>query len=169
MAAGLLCGLSLALGGHDVRMAATLSVMGLLCGLPAVEAAALAVSACRCGGMGGWLLPDAAEWTDGSLFGLRWPARRPMRCFPDGCWKRVRALARGPEPGVRSMETAFVSQRIEHMRDALERLAKALPDPGSQAITSGEELGELLCARCANRRALLGKGRVRTERLLLRT
>ena len=37
VAAGLLCGLSLALGGHDVRMAATLSVMGLLCGLPAIE------------------------------------------------------------------------------------------------------------------------------------
>ena len=50
--------------------------------------------------------------------------------------------------------------------DALERLAKALPDPGSQAITSGEELGELLCARCANRELCWGKGRVRTERLL---
>ena len=47
VAAGLLCGLSLALGGHDVRMAATLSVMGLLCGLPAVERRR-------------WLLPPAA-------------------------------------------------------------------------------------------------------------
>ena len=69
VAAGLLCGLSLALGGHDVRMAATLSVMGTAVRASGGRAAALAVSACRCGGMGGWLLPDAAEWTDGSLLG----------------------------------------------------------------------------------------------------
>ena len=165
VAAGLLCGLSLALGGHDVRMAATLSVMGLLCGLPAVERRR-------------WLLPPAAVagWAVGySLTPMSgptvpfWAALAGAAAYallPGWMLERVRALARGPEPGVRSMETAFVSQRIEHMRDALERLAKALPDPGSQAITSGEELGELLCARCANRELCWGKGRVRTERLL---
>lgn len=165
VAAGLLCGLSLALGGHDVRMAATLSVMGLLCGLPAVERRR-------------WLFPPAAVagWAVGySLTPLSgptvpfWAALAGAAAYallPGWMLERVRALARGPEPGVRSMETAFVSQRIEHMRDALERLAKALPDPGSQAITSGEELGELLCARCANRELCWGKGRVRTERLL---
>ena len=165
VAAGLLCGVSLALGGHDVRMAATLSVMGLLCGLPAVERRR-------------WLMPPAAVagWAVGySLTPLSGPTislaavlagAAAYALLPGWVLERVRALARGPEPGVRSMETAFVTQRIAHMRDALERLAKALPDPGSQAFTSGEELGELLCARCANRELCWGKGRIKTERLL---
>ena len=122
-----------------------------------------------------YFMSDYRKWfachapgLDPDATGIGWNAHRAAAyaLLPGWMLERVRALARGPEPGVRSMETAFVSQRIEHMRDALERLAKALPDPGSQAITSGEELGELLCARCANRELCWGKGRVRTERLL---
>ena len=171
VAAGLLCGLSLALGGHDVRMAATLSVMGLLCGLPAVERRR-------------WLLPPAAVagWVVGySLTPLSgptvpfWAALAGAAAYallPGWMLERVRALARGPEPGVRSMETAFVSQRIEHMRDALERLADVLhawdktaappaaprhilPAPGAARCTIAEAL--LRPARAVRMRDAVGE------------
>lgn len=162
-AGGLACGVALALSGHDSRVAVPLSLMGLLCGLPGVEKrrwlyppAALA----------GWLLggfltssPEPGLWT--ALAGAMGYA-----LLPGWLSERARAMARGAEAGAGSMESAFVSQRIEHMREAIDRLARALPDPSEQAASAGQELGELLCARCANREQCWGKGRARTERLL---
>ena len=162
---GLMCGLALAMSGHDSRVAPVLAIIGLLCGLPPMQRRRWLLSPAAAAGwaLGYVLTPLSAPalnfWA--ALAGAAGYALLPARLAD-----RVRACAQGPEPGVRTMEAAFVSQRIAHMRDAVDRLARALPDPDGQEGSSGAELGELLCGRCANHELCWGRGRERTERLL---
>jgi len=64
------------------------------------------------------------------------------------------------------MENAFVTQRIAHMREAIQNLARALPQCEDDTLSTGEELGSLLCAQCANQEQCWGRSRSRTEKML---
>ncbi len=161
---GMLCGLALALGGFDCGVAVPLAVCGLLCGLPPL---ARWRGLCVPAALGAWLLgafltpaatPPLGLWA--ALAGGVGCRLIPARVL-EGC-KAGAYVANGAQ----SMDTAFVTQRIAHMQDAVQRLARALPRFGEDERSSGEELGTLLCAQCANREMCWGRGRARTERLL---
>jgi hypothetical protein len=64
------------------------------------------------------------------------------------------------------MENDFVSQRIAHMREAVDEIARLLPRPADAAIGDGEALGALLCAACLNREMCWGRTRKATEEVL---
>ena len=79
---------------------------------------------------------------------------------------RLKPWLHGTETGDRSMENAFVTQRIAYMQEAIQNLAKALPEIGGEELSAGEELGSLLCAQCANRELCWGRSRAKTEKML---
>ena len=64
------------------------------------------------------------------------------------------------------MDNAFVTQRIAHMRTAIESLARALPDCEEDMPAAAEELGAVLCADCAKRELCWGRSRSRTVKML---
>lgn len=161
MTGGLMCGLSLAATGHDSRLALPLALCGLMGGIAPMKRFR-------------WLnLPASVliAWLVGVLSG-------PLSLWATGlgaavfCLMPVRLLEKakpylsGMDAPRQSMETAFVQSRIEHMREAVTRLALAIPQPQEAALTAGEELGEMLCAKCANREMCWGRTRSRTEKLL---
>lgn len=165
VAAGLLGGLSLALGGHDCRIALSLALCGLCCGIPFLAKKR-------------WLFPPAALLGNLLAFFVT-PLLSPPLSFwavasggllfvllPPRTLERARAFSTGAPAGSRNMESAFVAQRIAHMQDAVQRLAKALPQRTDLISSGSAELGALLCAQCANRELCWGRSRGRTERML---
>lgn len=162
---GLMCGLSLAFGGHDSALVLPLTLLGLLGGLPGVNRKR-------------WLMiPSAfasnalsAFVTTGARPALSWWAAGlgalSYLLFSSSYLDRLKPWLRGVEAGDRSMENAFVSQRIAHMREAIENLARALPQHAPEMLSAGEELGGVMCSRCANRELCWGRSRARTERML---
>ncbi len=164
-AAGLLYGLSLAFGGHDSRIAFSLSLLGLLCGIPLISRRR-------------WLSVPAALLGNLLAFFVM-PLLNPLLSFwavgigsvvfaflPGRSMDRLRAFATGAPKRAAGMETAFVTQRIAHMQDAVQRIAKALPARSEIIPADGAELGSMLCAQCANRELCWGRSRARTERML---
>lgn len=165
MTGGLMCGLSLAAAGHDSRLALPLALCGLIGGAAPMKRFR-------------WLqLPTAVltAWLAGLMTGA---GAAPLSLWAAGvgaalfCLLPIRLLERakpylsGMDVPGKSMETAFVQSRIEHMHDAVLRLAKAIPQPEGAAPSAGEELGEMLCAKCANREMCWGRTRNRTEKML---
>lgn len=162
---GLLCGLALALDGHDCRIALSLSLCGLFAGFPPVVHQK-------------WLSFPAAGLANVLALFVTPLANAPLGWWAVGCgtmvWiltpqrfvERIQPYLREADTSDRSMENAFVTQRIAHMREAIQNLARALPKPQDEAISAGEELGELLCSQCANREQCWGRGRPRTEKLM---
>ena len=162
---GLLCGIALALGGHDSRVALSLSLCGLCGGLPLIGRKRwLAIGCVGLANVMAWFVtplahPPLAWWaaaTGAVLFGL----------MPVGMLEKLKPYLHAAEMGERSMENAFVTQRIAHMRTAIENLARALPDWEEESSTSGEELGAVLCVDCAKRELCWGRSRSRTEKML---
>ncbi|MEG2315894.1 MAG: SpoIIE family protein phosphatase [Clostridia bacterium] len=164
-AIGLFCGLSLAFGGHDCRVAFSLSLIGLFCGLPMVARKRwLCIPAAITGNLLAIFttpfIPPTISWwvlAVGIFAALLLPGR---------ALEYIRAFAVGVPQPVNGMESTFVTQRITYLQDAVQRVAKALPREEETSLTCGEELGALLCAQCANRELCWGRSRARTERML---
>ncbi|MEG1471013.1 MAG: SpoIIE family protein phosphatase [Clostridia bacterium] len=165
VAAGLLCGLSMALGGHDCRIALSLAMCGLFCGFPfLLKRRWLCIPLAMLGNLLAFFItplhtPTLSYWAVGigsALFALL-----PMPVFE---WVR-NFSAVSPRATV-TMENAFVTQRIAHMQEAVQRLAEALPKRTDLISNASTELGALLCERCANREQCWGRSRPRTERML---
>lgn len=165
VAFGLMFGLALLMTGHPAGLVLPLSLTGLVCGLPGVNRkrwhlipTVLTGNAAACLAL--FSLQSALGWQAcvlGAVIGALIPA---------SIRERVRPWLRGMENGDRSMENAFVSQRIAHMREAIENLARALPVNEEKLPSAGEELGGLLCTSCMNRELCWGRSREKTERML---
>lgn len=165
VAGGALCGLALALGGHDSRVALALALCGLAGGLPqSTRRRWLYVPGAALANVLAWFVtplnPPPIGWgallAGAALCGL----------MPVSVLDRLKPYLHGMERSDRSMENAFISQRITHMQQAIHDLAQALPDWEEESPTTGEELGALLCAQCANRELCWGRSRSRTEKML---
>lgn len=164
-AAGLICGFVLVMGGHDYRLVFPLCLCGLLGGLNGLFGtrlllAPMAAVICY---LAGCLSPAGAQpihWLTGLLGGLMC-ALSP---------RRLRELTElylsGRLPGDAPMESDYVSQRIAHMRDAVDEIARALPKPDAFTLRDGEALGAILCAACTNRELCWGRTRKATEDML---
>lgn len=165
MTGGLMCGLSLAATGHDSRLVLPLALCGMISGtapmkrfrwlhLPVMLLTA-GISGLITGASAGSLSPWAAG-LGSAVFCL----------LPTRLLEKAKPYLSGMDAPRKSMETAFVQSRIEHMRDAVTRLARAIPQPERDTLSAGEELGEMLCAKCANREMCWGRTRGRTEKML---
>lgn len=165
-AGGMLCGIALALGGHSSALTLPLGVLGLLGGLAGVKRRRWLMIPCA--------LASAAlsAFVSGGAPALGWWAAGMgavvYRSMPPHLLDRLKPWLKGVEAGDRSMENAFVSQKIAHMRDAIERLARALPQCPTETLSAGEELGGVMCIRCSNRELCWGRSRERTESMLSR-
>ena len=165
VSAGLFCGLSLVLGGHDYRLVFPLCLCGLICGLRLLARKPLwyvpvALAACL---LTQFLSPgnhQPIHWIAGLAGGIL------CALAPRGLCEKAELYLSGTLPGNARMENDFVSQRIAHMQDAVNEIARALPQPHSRRIGDGEALGALLCAQCSNRELCWGRSRQKTEQLL---
>ena len=165
VAGGVLCGLALAMGGYDSRIVLVLSLCGFSGGLPMV---------CR----RRWLAPAAAALCNVLAWFVTPLSHPPIAwltllagslayaLISGSALDALKPYLHGLERGDRSMENAFISQRIAHMRQAIHNLAQALPEWPEETISTGEELGALLCAQCPNRELCWGRSRIRTEQML---
>ena len=164
-AAGLFCGLSLVMGGHDYRLVFPLCLCGFVCGLrflmrKPVSYVPVAAAACL---LTGFLTPangQPVHWLTGVLAGIL------CALLPRTAREKTELYLSGNLPGNARMENDFVSQRIAHMRDAVNEIARALPRPASDTASDGEVLGLLLCAQCSNRELCWGRSRRDTEQML---
>jgi len=165
---GVMCSLALVLGGHDSRLLLVLGLGGFATGMPSLGRARwTAVPVMLFCNLLSWFLaateaPVLSWWAAGLgsfLFVLT------PRSFLD----KLKPYLHGAENGERSMENAFVTQRIAQMREAIQNLAHALPQFDGEELSAGEELGTLLCAQCANREFCWGRSRSRTEKMLSAT
>ena len=161
---GLMCGLALLVTGHPGGLVLPLSLIGLTCGLPGerpgrwhVLPAALLANVLSCVLLYSFH-PLLGWWACGL-------GAAAAMLLPSKALQRLKPWLRGMETGERGMENAFVAQRIAHMRDAIENLARALPEQ-EEPLSAGEELGGLLCVRCSNREQCWGKGREKTQKML---
>ena len=165
IAAGLFCGVALALCGHDSRLAFSLTVLGLLCGLKPVRRYRP-------------LLPPAAMLSNLLAFfvmplalpALGWMAvflGALLCCFigRDSREKLEELLSSEPLRSA-SMENAFITDYIGHLRQSIYSVAKALPQPECDPFSQGAELGRRLCEECSNREMCWGRARQRTEKLM---
>ena len=164
-AAGLFCGLALAFGGHDCRVAFSLSLCGLVCGLPFVTTHRLlalpasmagALLACFVTPLATPPLPYSAVLAGGACFLL----------LPKGLRDAARNLLSSQTKTGGRMEATFLTEYIGHLQESIRAIAKALPQNTGMIPTGGEELGALLCAQCATREMCWGRGRARTEKLM---
>lgn len=165
VAGGLMTGLSLSLVGQDIHGMLTLALCGFFGGLaPVGRMRWLAVPAVALADVLGWFFtpfsqPPLGAWT--AMAGALGYALMPSRTLE---W--LKPYLHGVEARDRSMENAFVTHRVSHMRDAIESLARALPAWEEEAPSEGEELGALLCAQCPNRELCWGRSREKTEKML---
>lgn len=165
---GVMCGLALALGGHDSRIAMALALGGLMAGLPPVcRMRWICVVLMSFANLLAWfvtpLMQSPLSWWAAGLGGLI------FALTPTSFLDRLKPYLHGTDTGDRSMENAFVTQRIASMQEAIQNLARALPDVGDEELSTGEDLGSMLCAQCANRELCWGRSRARTEKMLSAT
>ncbi len=164
-AAGLICGLLLVMGGHDYRLVFPLCLCGLLGGLHSLSSirlllVPLTTLACY---LTGCLTPSGAQpihWLTGLVGGLLCAA------MPKKLRDTAELYLSGRLPGDAPMENDFVSQRIAHMRDAVDEIARVLPRPDTFSLRDGEALGALLCVACTKREMCWGRTRRATEDML---
>lgn len=164
-AGGFCCGFALALGGHDSRLTVALALCGLICGFqPVSRRRFLLIPSALLSSLLAFyvtplLAPPLGYWAAGIGSAL-------YVFLPAWLRERVDAVTQGTAERAQSMESAFVSQRIAHMREAVHELARALPACEGKELSTGAELGDLMCAQCANRELCWGKSRARTEKML---
>lgn len=164
-AGGLFCGLALAFGGHDCRIAFSLSLCGLLCGVPFLKKKRpLGMAAAFAGNLLSFFVTPLTQptlgWLAVALGGL---------CYvllPKSRLDEVRELLcpLGRQSG--GMDGAFLRETIGRMQESIRSVAKALPQVAETVPSEGLELGELLCAQCSNRELCWGRARARTEKLM---
>lgn len=162
---GLMTGLALALVGQDMHGMLALALCGFLGGLaPVARMRWLAIPAVALADVLSWFFtpfaqPPLGAWT--AMAGALGYALMPSRTLD---W--LKPYLHGVEARDRSMENAFVTHRVSHMRDAIESLARALPTWEEETPSAGEDLGALLCAQCPNRELCWGRSREKTEKML---
>lgn len=162
---GMMSGFALALGGHDSRLIIALALGGMLAGLPPISRARwICLPLMLFANLLSWFVTLLAQaplsWWAAGIGGLL------FAITPAGWLDKLKPYLHGTDTGDRSMENAFVTQRIAHMREAIQNLAHALPSCEEEALSTGEDLGSLLCAQCANRELCWGRSRSRTEKML---
>lgn len=164
---GLLCGVTLALCGHDSRIAMNLALGGLFSGLVCGHQKRWL---CDLSFLGGHILafyltpltaPILSHWT--ALLGCAvflFTSQRPI--------DRLRSLGLNTAPGSRSMEGLFVQQRLMRWEGAMRSMASALPaiTTTDTALLSGKELSAVLCAGCPEHELCWGRNQQHTEMLL---
>lgn len=160
-ACGLLCGVSLALTGHESVSLISLGLCGLLCRLAPKKR---------------WLMPPCALAANMVAFFLTTQAQPPISFIAVA----VGALAFPPMPerlaerangfasarAGKSMESRFIRKRIEHLQGAVKQVAASLPTCEDAELSTGMELGALLCSQCSNREQCWIRGKAQTERML---
>ena len=165
VAGGCFAGLALALGGHDARVMLALSLCGLLGGLPPVVHMRwlLIPSVCAAQAVA-WFVTQMEALPLGLCSGIA----GTLACvlLRSRLLEKFGPYLRSSVKNERTMENAFVTQRIEHMRAAIENLARALPEWPEESLSPGQELGEVLCAQCINRELCWGRSRNSTEKML---
>ncbi len=158
---GLACGITLALGGHESLLSIPVCLVGLA-GRSRKRWLAVPVTLCintlvSYGILGGMLALDWLTAASGALAYL---------CVSSSSLEKLKPWFRGIDTRDRTMENAFIAQRITHMREAIQNLARALPD-GTEAMERPEkELRELLCVRCSHSEACWSRSRSKTEKML---
>lgn len=162
---GLMCGLALALDGHDSRVAIAMALGGMMAGLPSVGRMRwICLPLMAAANLLAWFVTPLTNaplsWWAAVLGGTAFAAT------PANWIDRLKPYLHGTDTGDRSMENAFVTQRIASMQEAIRNLAHALPELGVEEATTGEDLGSLLCAQCANRELCWGRSRSSTEKML---
>lgn len=164
IAGGLLCGLSLALDGHDSRIALVLALCGFFGGLaPVVRYRWLCLPAVAlANGLASFVTPLAQPPMNGwAMVG----ALGMIFIHPDRM-EKLKPYLYMTYPRESTMESAFVTQRIAHMQTAIENLARALPAWEEETPPEADELRKTLCAQCPNREICWGRSKNRTERML---
>jgi len=162
---GMMSGFALALGGHDSRLIMALALGGMLAGLPPISRARwICLPLMLFANLLSWFVTLLAQaplsWWAAGIGGF------VFVITPVEWLDMLKPYLHGTDTGDRSMENAFVTQRIAHMREAIQNLAHALPSCEEEAMSTGEDLGSLLCAQCANRELCWGRSRNRTEKML---
>jgi len=165
IAGGLFCGIALAFGGHDSRIAFSLTMVGLFCGLPPLRRWRVLVipAAVIADFLAFFVMPlakPALSWAavlTGSLF-----------CFllSHDIREKAEELLSGDPLRSSSMENAFLTDYISHLRTSIYSVAKALPPLESPLADQGAELGYRLCQDCSNREMCWGRSRARTQKLM---
>lgn len=162
---GVICGVALALGGHASGMIIPLALCGLFAGMPGVSRRRWLCIFCA-------LLANLLAWflTPFTAPSLSWWAAgigsMVYALLPAGWIERMNPVLHGVKAADRSMENAFVNQRIIQMQEAIQNLARALPVYDEEMEESGKELGGRLCAQCPNRELCWGRSSRRTEKML---
>lgn len=164
-AGGLFCGLSLAFGGHDCRVAFSLSLCGLLCGVPRfARRKPLGAAAAFAGNLLSFFVTPLSRpllsWTAVAV------GAAAYLLTPKSWTERAGDLLQPAPRQGGGMDGAFLRDYISHMQEALRKVARALPQALEVLPSDGMELGALLCAQCVNRELCWGRARSRTERLL---
>lgn len=164
-AGGLFCGLALAFGGHDCRIAFSLSLCGLLCGIPFwKKKRLLGMAAAFVGNLLSFFVTPLTQpplgWLAVALGGLCYVLLPKARL--DEARELLCPLSR--QSG--GMDGAFLRETIARMQESIRSVAKALPQAPETVPSEGLELGELLCAQCSNRELCWGRARARTEKLM---
>lgn len=165
---GVLCGLALALGGHDSRLLLALALTGMIAGIPTISRMRWACIAVA--GMADLLAWFVTPLTQTPL--SWWAAGLGALAFaltPADWLEAMKPWLHGADTGDRSMENAFVTQRIASMQEAIQNLARALPEIDGDELSQSEDLGAVLCAQCTNRELCWGRSRARTEKMLAAT
>lgn len=161
---GLLCGLSLALAGHDCRIALATALCGFFGGLaPVVRFRWLCLPAVLLSQMLAWFVTPLSQppldWR-AALGALGW------MLLSKNVQEKLKPYLHTMQTGERNMESAFVTQRIAHMQTAIENLAHALPVWETDNASTADALRSTLCAQCANRELCWGRSKSRTEKML---
>lgn len=164
-AAGLLTGLMLVMGGHDLQLLFPLCVSGFGCGLPAVNRR-LPLGCVVV--MLAWLLTGSLSPTP--TFPLHWmtavAASLIFLLLPRSLREQLPLYLNGAMPGQARHDCDFISQRIAHIQEAVRQLAQALPTENAELLTDGEALAAMLCTRCVNRELCWGQQHSHTEKWL---
>ncbi len=165
IAGGVGCALALALVGHDSGLVAVFGLIGFAGGFPqGTHMRWLALPSVLGSNLIAWflaasLLPPLLWWTAGA-------GALAFALTPRSWMDRCKSYLCTPGGGARSMENAFVTQRITQMREAIQNLARALPQHETEEETAGETLGRVMCDNCSNRDVCWGHSRARTEKML---
>lgn len=164
--AGLICGLVLVMGGHDYRLVFPLCLCGLLSGFRGIAGLCLPLLTTVACLLTGFIAPQSRQpihWLCGLISGVS------CMLLPRALQDKADLYLSGTLPGSLMMENDFVSQRIAHMREAVEEIARVLPRPANPDIRDSEALGALLCSACGNRETCWGHTRSTTESMLSRS
>ncbi|MDD3335166.1 MAG: SpoIIE family protein phosphatase [Eubacteriales bacterium] len=164
-AAGLFTGLALSFGGHDSRVAFSLSLCGFLCGLPFVARRRfLYIPIALLGNLLAFFVTPLL--TPSLSYATVLLGSALFVFLPRGAREWLKASLTERPRGKETMESAFMTEHISHLQDAIKSIAKALPQGTDVILSEGAELGTLLCAQCANRELCWGRSRARTEKLM---